>query len=78
MATEARSCGLDWIREADTASTICEPKNLSDAAKRLKKAGEKMRREGAGVLLVLAILCGLTVRELVLIPHLPQVSYLEF
>ena len=37
-----------------------------------------MRREGAGVLLVLAILCGLTVRELVLIPHLPQVSYLEF
>jgi len=33
-----------------------------------------MRREGAGVLLVLAILCGLTLRELVLIPHLPQAA----
>ena len=73
VATEARCCGLDWIREADTASTICESKNWSDAAKRLKKAGEKMRREGAGVLLVLLLLCGLVVRELFLLCQLPKV-----
>ena len=40
----------------------------------LKKAREKMRREGVGVLLVLALLCGFMVRELVLLRQLPKVS----
>ena len=40
----------------------------------LKKACEKMRREGVGVVLVLALLCGLMLRELVLLPQLPKVS----
>ena len=40
----------------------------------LEKACEKMRREGVGVVLVLALLCGLMLRELVILPQLPKVS----
>ena len=44
----------------------------------LKKAREKMRREGVGVLLVLALLCGFMVRELLLLRQLPKVSEIGY